>query len=113
MERIPASWRERLALQDFNDRMRLGIGCQDCGWRSWPRGLDWDHVRRRKLAGISEMIANRRPLTLIMIEMEKCDVVCANCHRIRTCNRRQACPPATQAASPLVLNPVAGTATPG
>ncbi len=87
-DRLPASWRRRLELQDFNDQLKLALGCADCGWREWARGLDWDHVRGRKLHGIATLINDRWPVEVIIAETAKCDVVCANCHRIRTCERR-------------------------
>jgi hypothetical protein len=87
-EKLPPSWRRRLDFQDRNDAIKLGRGCADCGWRGWARGLDWDHVEGVKLGGIATLIANGRPWGEIEAEMAKCDVVCANCHRIRTAQRR-------------------------
>ena len=89
-DKLPPSWRRRIELQDRNDAIKLAAGCADCGWRGWARGLDWDHVRGVKLRSIAAMIANGRPWTEILEEMAKCDVVCANCHRIRTARRREA-----------------------
>ena len=89
-ERLPASWQRRLDMQDLNDKLKMTLGCLDCGWREWPRGLDWDHVLGDKVADISGMIANGRPRPEIAAEMAKCELVCANCHRIRTIERRRA-----------------------
>lgn len=88
-ERLPPSWRQRLKLQDFNDRLKLALGCADCGWAGWARGLDWDHVRGIKEHSIAKLINDRWPIEVLMRETSKCDVVCANCHRIRTAERRQ------------------------
>jgi hypothetical protein len=41
-----------------------------------------------KLGGIASLIANNRPWSEIEAEMAKCEVVCANCHRVRTSERR-------------------------
>lgn len=87
-DRLPPSWRRRLEMQDRNDQMKMLFGCLDCRWREWPRGLDWDHVRGVKITTIAIMIANGRPWCEIEAEMAKCELVCANCHRIRTCERR-------------------------
>ena len=27
---------------------KLSLGCADCGWSAWARGLDWDHARGQK-----------------------------------------------------------------
>lgn len=88
--KLPPSWRRILEHQDRNDVIKLGLGCADCGWAEWPRGLEWDHVRGKKLANVSALIGNGRPWTEVEAEMAKCDVVCSNCHRIRSAERRAA-----------------------
>jgi hypothetical protein len=87
--KLPPTWRRRLDHQDRNDAIKLALGCADCGWRGWARGLDWDHVRGEKRASIASLIANYRSWPEIEAEMAKCDLVCANCHRIRTADRRR------------------------
>lgn len=87
-ERIPPSWQRRLDTQDVNDAIKVALGCQDCGWTGHPRALDWDHVRGDKITTISILIANGATWANILDEMSKCELVCANCHRIRTCERR-------------------------
>lgn len=89
-QRLPPSWRLRIEMQDQNDAIKLSRGCADCGWAEWARGLDWDHVRGPKIATIAIMIGRRDPWHTVVKEMGKCEVVCANCHRIRTHERRVA-----------------------
>lgn len=89
---LPPSWRRRLKRQDINDAIKLGRACVDCGWAGWARGLDWDHVSGQKVAGIATLIANGRPWVETLAEMAKCEVVCANCHRLRTRQRRRSKP---------------------
>ena len=50
-----------------------------------PAALSFDHVQGVKLGNISEMI--KRAWTVIAAEIQKCDVVCLNCHAIRTWSR--------------------------
>ena len=57
--------------------------CVDCG-EADIRLLEFDHVRGRKIATISWMLTQRRAWSSIEIEMAKCEVRCANCHRKRT-----------------------------
>jgi len=57
--------------------------CVDCG-ESDPVVLEFDHVRGEKTGGIGKMISQSRPLGLIMAEIEKCEVRCANCHKRKT-----------------------------
>jgi hypothetical protein len=59
--------------------------CVDCG-ETDPVVLEFDH-RRDKLFSIG-MELSRRRWQSILAEIEKCDVVCANCHRRRTALRR-------------------------
>lgn len=58
--------------------------CVDCGEKN-PIVLDFDHVRGKKLFNVGRAISgSHRSWKAIMSEIEKCDVRCANCHRIRT-----------------------------
>lgn len=54
-------------------------GCQRCP-ETDPVYLQFHHVSE-KHAGVSEMIANGEPESDIRAEVEKCIVLCANCHR--------------------------------
>ncbi|MGH7894856.1 MAG: hypothetical protein ACREQL_09315, partial [Candidatus Binatia bacterium] len=74
--------------------LKLKAGCADCGYNSHPDALEFDHVpgRGAKVAPVSALVGNDRAWPAIAAEIAKCDVVCANCHRIRTANRRSACP---------------------
>ena len=66
---------------------KLEAGCADCGFNSRPEALDFDHVRGEKKNNLHR-IANNGAIIQMLDEIEKCEVVCANCHRIRTSNRR-------------------------
>jgi hypothetical protein len=59
--------------------------CVDCGDTD-PVVLEFDHLRD-KCFDIGQKLAVRR-WTSILAEIEKCEVVCANCHRRRTARRR-------------------------
>jgi hypothetical protein len=61
------------------------LGCADCGERD-PVVLEFDHVRGTKSFSISSALV-AVPFHLILREIGKCDVVCANCHRRRTARR--------------------------
>lgn len=56
--------------------------CVDCG-EDDPVVLQTDH-QRDKTKAISYMVANRWSLARIKVELEKCEVRCANCHSRRT-----------------------------
>lgn len=58
-------------------------GCVDCGERD-PIVLDFDHmVIENKEKNISDLM-NQRSWENVLIEIQKCEVRCANCHRRRT-----------------------------
>ncbi len=60
--------------------------CQDCARRFPPEAMDFDHVRGQKIGDISSL--RYHALTGLTAEIAKCEVVCANCHRLRTRRRR-------------------------
>lgn len=58
--------------------------CVDCG-EDDLRVLDFDHRDPAlKRACVGAMVGDEMPWKRIRVEMEKCDVRCANCHRKRT-----------------------------
>lgn len=57
-------------------------GCVDCGIKNHIV-LDFDHLKDKKY-NVSRMIHDRFSWAAIKKEIAKCEVVCANCHRIRT-----------------------------
>jgi hypothetical protein len=69
----------------FIDKAK-GNACKDC-----PRGVIWpsyvlhfDHVRGRKDFNLAAARWRTISLARIKAEIAKCEVVCANCHAIRT-----------------------------
>lgn len=73
---------------DYLAAIKVRRGCADCGYRAHPVALDFDHrPGETKRMGVSQ--ARKWSWTAIKTEVEKCDVVCANCHRIRTARRRK------------------------
>ena len=62
----------------------LRMGCVDCNSKD-IRVLEFDHLRNKTL-GIAQMRSHS--LERLKEEIDKCEVVCANCHNIRTSERR-------------------------
>lgn len=60
--------------------------CADCGAQYPHYVMDFDHVRGVKIGNISEMVRDYS-LAALKAEVAKCELVCANCHRIRTWQR--------------------------
>lgn len=70
------------------------VPCGDCGRRFEPYQMDFDHrdpseKRFRVTAGRVMLLPRDR----LLAEIAKCDVVCANCHRMRTRQRADALMP--------------------
>lgn len=66
--------------------VKVERGCTDCGYRTHAVALDFDHLPgAMKLYRIACMAGLRREL--IDAEIAKCEVVCSNCHRVRTHDR--------------------------
>lgn len=67
-------------------RNAKSVPCVDCGVQYPFYVMDFDHRdASRKSGNVSEMIKSGVPS--LLAEIEKCDVVCANCHRERTHQR--------------------------
>lgn len=58
----------------------------DCGNEYPYYVMDFDHVRGTKKFGINGT-SDSHGIKAILEEVEKCDIVCSNCHRIRTARR--------------------------
>ncbi len=56
--------------------------CTDCRRVLDPVQLDFDHVRGEKLSNIARLLADSS--SALTLELNKCDLVCAVCHRFRT-----------------------------
>ena len=65
--------------------IKRASGCVDCRENNHIV-LDFDHLRDKKY-NISRMIHDGFSWKAILKEIQKCEVVCANCHRIRTYDR--------------------------
>jgi hypothetical protein len=71
--------------------LKVARGCADCGFNKHPEALDFDHLPGAvKLGGVGYLLARNGTRETVFAEIAKCEVVCANCHRIRTAERRLA-----------------------
>jgi len=67
--------------------------CTDCGVRYPPYVMDLDHVRGTKVRNVA-LLKTYATTAILRAEIAKCEVVCANCHRIRSHRRREGEEPA-------------------
>jgi predicted transcriptional regulator len=61
--------------------------CVDCGITD-IRVLQFDHVRGTKIDSVSVGVKDSWSVIKLQAEIEKCEVRCANCHKIVTDTRR-------------------------
>jgi 5-methylcytosine-specific restriction endonuclease McrA len=71
---------------DFINHIKSTTPCIDCKNTFPPECMDFDHLRDKKFL----ISALPRSMTKLKEEMEKCEIVCSNCHRIRTKKRQLA-----------------------
>lgn len=57
--------------------------CVKCGIKN-PVLLEFHHINGEKEDKITNFVKKRRSIREIKTEMEKCEVLCANCHRLET-----------------------------
>ncbi|HJW74765.1 MAG TPA: hypothetical protein VJ787_03730 [Thermoleophilia bacterium] len=64
------------------DEMKIERGCADCGYRDHPATLDFHHTdasgKRAKVSRLAHGTFEEA-----MAEIDKCIVLCANCHKLR------------------------------
>ena len=81
--------RDILVTEDNQKRLIEYLSCHpcvDCG-ETDVRVLEFDHVRGKKVNSIAKMMHSHCSWSAIEAEIAKCEVRCANCHRIKTNER--------------------------
>jgi len=80
---------QRRKKQTENSRLLIrkakSVPCVDCGKQYHWYLMDMDHLRD-KFRNISQM-PHKFSFRQVEAEIEKCEVVCSMCHRVRTWNR--------------------------
>jgi hypothetical protein len=73
-------------IRDYIRDLKSKTPCTDCH-KNYPYYvMDFDHQHSKKFL-ISQAPTHGMGLDLIKQEIDKCEIVCANCHRIRTFNK--------------------------
>jgi hypothetical protein len=78
--------RRKLVLQNIRSylaELKSKTPCADCNHVFHPVVMDFDHVRGVKVIELSDA----KSWPKVFEEIPKCDIVCSNCHRIRTFTR--------------------------
>ena len=61
----------------------------DCGQHFHFSAMQFDHVVDNKMFNLSDAAHDDIPFPVIQEEIAKCEVVCANCHSIRSHQRQR------------------------
>jgi Zn finger protein HypA/HybF involved in hydrogenase expression len=82
--RVAANRRRRArVIREMLEAIKTHLPCEDCA-RHWPPFvMHFDHVRGGKTFGLSRAAAMAVSDRKLFAELEKCDLVCGNCHSIR------------------------------
>lgn len=88
-EKVRASERSRHAdMRRKLDLLKMGRPCYDCGGDFPPVCLSWDHIPgKEKFFTIGSQMKSHC-LDAVIDEINKCQLVCFNCHQLRTANRK-------------------------
>lgn len=71
--------KSRLLMQEMKNRP-----CMDCGGSFPHYVMEWDHPDRSIKSFTIAMRAGGGITPSLMAEIAKCDLICSNCHRVRT-----------------------------
>ena len=76
----------REKLRQYVRELKESLACKDCG-KYYPfYVMDFDHISDDKSGNINR-IASRGSWKKLREEIDKCELVCSNCHRQRTHER--------------------------
>ena len=68
-------------IKQFCSRVKMFKGCAICGYKKHPAALHFNHIDpTKKVANVSKL----RSWVKVKEEIRKCEVLCANCHAIKT-----------------------------
>ena len=81
--------KQKAYLAQYLRDLKTKTPCIDCGINYPYYVMDFDHVRGVKQANVMELVSTLSKKR-IDLEIAKCEIVCSNCHRIRTHMRRMA-----------------------
>lgn len=66
-------------LVKYSNKLKLERGCDRCGYNKCAAALEWHHPLQNKDDDPSNLL--RVSLNKYLEEIEKCELLCANCHR--------------------------------
>ena len=84
---VEASARRKSRNRSYIRNLKMNGSCVDCNISDW-RVLDYDHKPDSgKLFNVAQAVEMGHSIERIDAEIQKCELRCANCHRIITLSR--------------------------
>ena len=81
------SKKARLVKKEKINLIKSATPCIDCNKFYPPECLDFDHLDPiKKINNVSTLVNSTNSLDIVLSEIRKCELICSNCHRIRTFN---------------------------
>jgi hypothetical protein len=65
----------------------IDVPCMDCGVKYPPYVMDLDHRNPQDKVDVIARLITNGSWEKFLAEIDKCDIVCSNCHRERTHNK--------------------------
>ena len=78
----------RFRLVRVNQHLKAFGPCADCGRRFHPAAMEWDHLPGHTKRDDVSSLARAGKTNQFHAELTKCELVCANCHAVRSYERR-------------------------
>ena len=72
--------------KDLINQIKTERGCARCGYNAHPAALDFNHIQGEKVLAVGQ--DSKAAWHKLMDEINKCEVLCANCHRVHTYENR-------------------------
>lgn len=73
--------------REYIRNIKENTPCADCGNKFPAVCMDFDHIGDDKRDNVATLALNGVSIATLDAEIAKCELVCANCHRIRTVSR--------------------------
>jgi hypothetical protein len=81
-ESFTSDRRHKLRRRAEWSKEKVRRGCNECGYDEHPSALDWHHQGEKDMS-VATLIGHGYSNERISEEVEKCVVLCANCHRLK------------------------------
>lgn len=77
----------RAEIREWVRSLKEGKPCVDCGHSFHFAAMDWDHLPGYDKVGQVNRLLLTYNKQVVLDEIAKCDLVCSNCHRVRSYER--------------------------